>query len=135
MNHLFQALKFPFQYILVVFFIINGSNLFGQYYNMKCTNIGIPEGLSNNHITDILQDEFDYIWIATEKGLNRTDGLKVVNIPLPEDSAHSPIDHHIIDLEINVDGGLWVLTEKNLFTYKNGRFQKTVIAKASISMK
>ena len=131
MYRLFQTIKHLLQYVVVVFFFINGTNLFGQYYNMKFTNIGIPEGLSNNHITDILQDEYDYIWIATKKGLNRTDGLQVVNIPLPEDSTQSLIDNHIIDLEINVDGGLWVLTEKNLFTYNNERFQKTVISDRS----
>jgi signal transduction histidine kinase/DNA-binding response OmpR family regulator/ligand-binding sensor domain-containing protein len=131
MYRLFRSIKPSLQYVVVVFFFMNGSNLFGQYYNMKCTNIGIPEGLSNNHITDILQDEYDYIWIATEKGLNRTDGSKVVNIPLPEDSIHPAIDNHVIDLEINVEGGLWILTEKDLFTYKNGRFQKTVISDRS----
>jgi ligand-binding sensor domain-containing protein len=42
-------------------------------------NIGIPEGLSNNHNTDIIQDEYHYIWIATERELNRYNGSKMIN--------------------------------------------------------
>lgn len=30
--------------------------------------------LSSNHITNICQDHYDYIWIATQYGLNRYDG-------------------------------------------------------------
>ncbi len=32
------------------------------------------DGLSNNYISDVVQDSTGYIWIATHKGLNRFDG-------------------------------------------------------------
>lgn len=128
MSQIYFILKIEVRKILLVLFLINITNLSAQHYNVKFRNIGIPEGLSNNHITDIIQDEYDYIWIATEKGLNRNDGTQIINIPLPEDSSHSSLDNYVIDLERNVDGGLWILTGKNLFTYKNAKFQNKIIS-------
>lgn len=34
------------------------------------------EDLSNSLINKIYQDKYDYIWIATEDGLNKFDGMK-----------------------------------------------------------
>jgi ligand-binding sensor domain-containing protein len=32
------------------------------------------DGLSNNFVNSVTQDTYGYIWIATNKGLNRFDG-------------------------------------------------------------
>jgi ligand-binding sensor domain-containing protein len=46
------------------------------------------DGLSNNSVSGIVQDPLGYIWIATNKGLNRFDSspatipsLQVINCP------------------------------------------------------
>ena len=78
------SIKLVFLLILSVLF----SEIPGQYYNIRCQNIGITEGLSDGHINDIIQDEFDYIWIATRRGLYRYDGLNVNNFPIVEDSSN-----------------------------------------------
>jgi signal transduction histidine kinase/DNA-binding response OmpR family regulator/ligand-binding sensor domain-containing protein len=113
----------------LVFFLINGTNLFGQFYNVKFKNIGIPEGLSNNHITNIVQDEYNYIWIGTERGLNRFDGTKVINLPIFKDSSYFLSSNHILDLEKNLDGGIWVVTKHGLILYKNDKFKKITTPK------
>lgn len=122
MSH--KHLNIKFKYLTLILCLISISNLSAQYFNVKFKNIGISEGITNNHVTDILQDEYDYIWIATKKGLNRNDGTQIVNILLPEDSTYSPLNNHIIDLEINVDGGLWVLTSERLLIYNKGSFHR-----------
>jgi signal transduction histidine kinase/ligand-binding sensor domain-containing protein/DNA-binding response OmpR family regulator len=99
-------------------------NLNGQTYNLRCKNIGIPEGLSNNHITDIIQDEYHYIWIATERGLNRYDGSEMINYPLSKDKGSYLYNNHIFDLQNNIDGGLWIVTRDELIHYENGSFQQ-----------
>lgn len=38
------------------------------------THYTIKEGLTDNRVTAAVQDMYGYIWIATEKGLNRFDG-------------------------------------------------------------
>src|SRR5664279_4255013 len=51
------------------------------------------EGLSNNFISGIVQDSTGYIWISTNRGLNRFDGRFFVNfykgspdLPLPDNT-------------------------------------------------
>jgi hypothetical protein len=51
------------------------------------------DGISNNYVTGIVQDSLGYIWIGTNKGMNRFDGASFVNYfantnnsPLPENT-------------------------------------------------
>jgi len=118
-----QAIYYP---IILAFLLI--QDLYGQSFNLRCENIGIPEGLSNNHITDIIQDEYQYIWIATERGLNRYDGSEIINYPVSREQESSLYDRYIIDIENNIEGGLWIITRDGLIQYINGSFhQKRII--------
>ncbi|KPL20286.1 MAG: hypothetical protein AMS23_11220, partial [Bacteroides sp. SM1_62] len=114
-------------YYLVSLAFLLVQNLYGQSYNLRCKNIGIPEGLSNSHITDIIQDEYHYIWIATERGLNRYDGTEIINYPATKERGSYLSHHGIIDLENNIDGGLWIVTLNGLIQYANGSFQQKII--------
>lgn len=49
--------------------------LWGQELNFR--HLSVENGLSSNHITDVLQDSIGFIWIATANGLNRYDGYEV----------------------------------------------------------
>lgn len=129
MKKLFRFFRFFFylskvKYCLFPLVFFSAVNLFGQNYNMRFKHIGIPEGLSNNHITDINQDEYHYIWIATKRGLNRFDGLKVNQFIYPLDNNTNLLNEHIVDLEPNIDGGIWIATKSGLLLHKNGNFQQ-----------
>ena len=57
-------------------------------------HLGLEDGLSNNFVTDIVQDKHGFIWIGTEAGLNRFDGenFKVFserNTPLKGNSINT----------------------------------------------
>ena len=52
------------------------------------------EGLSHNYITGIVQDSSGYIWIATNKGLNRFDGKFFTNFF--KSTENSPIPENLI---------------------------------------
>jgi signal transduction histidine kinase/DNA-binding response OmpR family regulator/ligand-binding sensor domain-containing protein len=118
------SLKLALLILLSVLF----SELPGQYYNIRCRNVGIPEGLSDGHINDIIQDEFDYIWIATRRGLYRHDGLNVTNFPIAEDSSNLVYDKEIIDLGNAAGGGIWIVSQYGLTLFENGIFQNKQIS-------
>jgi signal transduction histidine kinase/ligand-binding sensor domain-containing protein/DNA-binding NarL/FixJ family response regulator len=113
---------------LLIIFSVLFTELPGQYYNVRCRNIGIPEGLSDGHINDIIQDEFDYIWIATRRGLYRHDGLNVTNFPIDEDSSNLSYDKEIIDLGQASGGGIWIVSQYGLTLFENGIFQNKQIS-------
>ncbi len=54
------------------------------------------QGLSNNYVTDIGQDKYHYVWIATQNGLNRFDGQHF-KYYLTNDSLYAEIEAIAID--------------------------------------
>ena len=58
--------------ISIVCLLIFTAGTTAQSYILN--HLGIQDGLSNNYVLDIGQDEQGMIWIATESGLNRFDG-------------------------------------------------------------
>lgn len=63
-----------YTYLLSLFacLMLLASKSMAQPYTLR--HLGIEDGLSNNYITDIVQDSQGCIWIATEAGLNRFNG-------------------------------------------------------------
>lgn len=87
--------------------VIGSYNYFAPVFQ----EISIADGLSNNRISQIIQDTTGYIWIGTLKGLNRYDGYEFKRyISLPEDSQ-SLSSSVITSLFVDRSGKLWVGTE------------------------
>lgn len=60
-------------YLLYLFcLLLFATSSIAQPYTLR--HLGIEDGLSNNYVTKIAQDEQGCIWIATEAGLNRFNG-------------------------------------------------------------
>ena len=58
--------------IFLLVFVLSNAVSYGidkHLYNSS-------EGLSNSLINDVYQDHLGFIWVATENGLNRFDGIK-----------------------------------------------------------
>ena len=59
--------------LATLLFVFIFSNLFAQHFYTK--NITIKDGLPSNKVYDIFKDSRGYIWIGTEAGLCRFDGV------------------------------------------------------------
>jgi signal transduction histidine kinase/ligand-binding sensor domain-containing protein len=73
------------------------------------------QGLSSYNIRNILQDKFGYIWVATQDGLNRFDGMSFVifNKNLSGKRKLSGTDIRYLS-EDRKNGLLWVLTDQGI---------------------
>lgn len=60
--------------ITMLLFCSNTQTLYAQYEEKNFTRYTVREGLSDNSIQSIVQDDQGYIWIGTGGGLNRFDG-------------------------------------------------------------
>lgn len=58
-------------------------------------------------IKDIIQDKYGFIWIATEDGLNKFDGIS--NVIYRPQGTHGSLNHFFTsELFIDRAGNLWV---------------------------
>src|ERR1700732_2052200 len=79
----------------------------------------IREGFSKGRVTSIAQTPDGYLWLGTEFGLLRFDGVKnVAWLPLP--NQHLP-SSDITRLLVTTDGTLWIGTSEGLASWKSGR--------------
>jgi len=118
--------------LLSTFLIVN---CFPQQQN-HFTHFTTEDGLSQSSIFSIVQDDFGFMWFATEDGLNKFDGNKfTVFRNDPEDSTSLP-DLGIRKIYKDRSGKLWVLTlrgrlsrynpQKNNFTRYELNIDKNV---------
>ena len=80
-------------------------------------------GLSSNHVTALEQDHHGYIWVGTDKGLNRVDGHEIFNWDSPKHPLHDlPIRGLETDKKNNC---LWIFGPKGLagcILFENNQF-------------
>src|SRR5437899_4099462 len=81
---------------------------------IRFDHLSLEQGLSQSTVMDILQDRRGYIWLATEDGLDRYDGLSFkVYKHDPADAASLP-SSFVWDLDEDAAGNLWVATTGGL---------------------
>jgi signal transduction histidine kinase/ligand-binding sensor domain-containing protein len=79
----------------------------------------IREGFSKGRITSFAQTPDGYLWLGTEFGLLRFDGVR--NLPWdPPTGEHLP-SNYIRSLVAAHDGRLWIGTYKGLASWKDGK--------------
>ena len=83
-------------------------------------------GLSSNIVTDILQDQQGFLWIATENGLNRYDGYEFQVFHSDPARADSISSDKIMTLYQSDKGELWIGTDNGLnrFDYYRLSFER-----------
>lgn len=113
----FLKLKLFFLLITLIFNqLIKGEIYQNILDKFSFSYITMDEGLPSNHIFDICQDPYGYIWFATEEGISRYNGINIKNYYLfNEKIGLNPIESYniICDLE----GKLWVGTKYGLYRY------------------
>lgn len=104
-------------WLLCLFFFLSVYSVNAQNSNLYFSQLSTPQGLSNIHVIDIVQDEMGFLWFGTENGLNRYDGstIKVYkNNQLDNNSiAGSSINCFLSDSK----GNLWIGTSQGLSLY------------------
>ncbi len=105
-------------YILFSIFLINFSfsaPARDTQYIFK--HFSTEQGLSSSKIDCIAKDSRGYIWIGSESGLDRFDGVEFVHyLSNPEDSL-SLSDNVVRDILVDREGRLWIGTQLGLHLY------------------
>jgi signal transduction histidine kinase/ligand-binding sensor domain-containing protein len=77
------------------------------------------DGVFNGRVQAIAQTPDGYLWLGTDFGLLRFDGVRAVSWPLP--AGDQPLSSDIVSLLAARDGALWIGTTRGLATWKDGK--------------
>ena len=92
---------------------IAGSRLADQR-NVIFDRYTTEDGLSHAGVTAITQDQYGFMWIGTQEGLNRFDGYKFENFYHRDDIEGTISSHAIYEILRDRRGTIWVGTENGL---------------------
>ena len=81
---------------------------------------GIAEGLPHNSAPVVYQAHNGYIWIGTESGLCRYDGVRFLSYR--KTNTPGLADNFIRALTEDESGTLWIATQSGLSCYRDGKF-------------
>ena len=97
------------------------SSSFAQFRDLRFRHINTKNGLSNNIVRCITQDNLGYIWIGTNEGLNRYDGYSnKVFKKILGDTTSLP-DNMIYALYPDHLNNMWVGTHLGLGLYDSDK--------------
>src|SRR5271166_3383072 len=82
----------------------------------------VREGFTKGTIFSIAQTPDGYLWLGTESGLARFDGVQAV--PWQPPNGEQLPSNFIQDLLVARDGTLWIGTDKGLASWKDGKFSQ-----------
>ena len=108
-------------FILLAFsvnaFALNPSLDISQYAH---TAWKVRDGFTEGTIFSIAQTPDGYLWLATESGLARFDGVRAV--PWQPPNGERLPGNFVQTLLVSHDGTLWVGTDKGLASWNDGKF-------------
>src|ERR1700745_1807903 len=82
----------------------------------------VREGFAEGTIISIAQTPDGYLWLGTEFGLLRFDGVR--NVLWDQTAGEHLPSHYIRNLLTARDGRLWIGTYKGLASWKDGKLSK-----------
>lgn len=136
-----RFLKYAYFLIIIGSSLVSREKVFSQKKvlppQFKFTRIDHEKGLQNAFVNDIVQDSLGFIWIATNDGLYKYDGLYCKAYRHTEINQNTIPNNHVQSLFLDNKNQLWIMTDNGLcyFNYDENRFtsfaQDTLLASLS----
>ena len=104
---------YHFSTTLILFIILIASQIcYSQ--NLRFKSLTVEDGLSNNKVNTVIQDQTGFMWFGTDDGLNRFDGYNFIVL------RHDPLDSNSISgnsiwsLMEDSHGNIWIGTKEGI---------------------
>jgi PAS domain S-box-containing protein len=101
----------------------------GPTYNYQAYNV--EAGLPHNSAGELLQTRDGYLWVGTDSGLARFDGIRFVNYRIA--TAPGLADNLIRCLYEDKDGTLWIGTQRGLSRMRHGTIELVEMPRVAIT--
>ena len=107
------------------------ANCFGQHMSdqFRFEHITVNDGLSHSDAMCVVQDKAGFIWVGTNKGIDRYDGYKIKKYDLSISEQTGVSANRIRTLHTTSNGKIWVGVERaGLFWYDKSHDRFSEIA-------
>lgn len=114
------------KYLITFLFCLVLQVLAGQQLDLKFEGLTIQDGLSSNTVNDIERDAQGFMWVATDDGVSRYDGVQFENYRYSEKDQFTLCGNRVTRLLINKNNELLVATSDGLNIYNSqlDRFER-----------
>lgn len=125
--------------LLKIIFVLMSLSLgyFSKAQNSSIVfeRVTVEQGLTSNRINGIVQDHSGFLWIATNNGLNRFDGVENKKYISQSNDKSSLANNTILSLYCDSNDQLWILTVNYLHRYnkKLDNFDRFLLSKKAES--
>jgi signal transduction histidine kinase/ligand-binding sensor domain-containing protein/DNA-binding response OmpR family regulator len=106
-----------FYALIVLLIVITRFGLSAQNSPLTFEKITAEQGLTSNRINGIVQDKTGFLWVATNNGLNRFDGVENKQYTKQVDDSCSLSTNTILAEYCDSNNDLWLLTVNYLHRY------------------
>ena len=94
--------------LAAAFFIVSANGAEAQTISASQTHYSTDDGLCSNAVSNIIQDDYGYIWIGSWNGLSRFDGFNFFNYKTGGSSKVPLLHNRIIDLINDQWQNIWM---------------------------
>jgi ligand-binding sensor domain-containing protein/two-component sensor histidine kinase len=117
------------RWLLTLAFVLFAVKIALTQSTIQFNHYTVEQGLSDNSVNDIIQDENGFAWIATANGLNRFDGVQFKNF-FRSANNHAIPDNYIFKIRKWKNHSLVIATGNGIgiLNTKNGQCQIVLIS-------
>jgi len=115
---------FNYKFFIFILVLIFNYPLKGEEYEnildrFSFNFITIEDGLPSNHVFDICQDKFGYIWFATDEGISKYNGINIKNYYFYDLKRKNLSFVEVYSITWGPENTLWAGTKSGLYKYNS----------------
>jgi len=98
-----------------------------KFDKIKFNYLTSTNGLTNNYVSDILEDNKGFLWFATSDGLNKWDGNSMQTFKFDPENENSLSSNFILTIAEDFSGNLWIGTNQRgvvRYSYQEEKFYR-----------
>ncbi|MCQ2973626.1 MAG: SpoIIE family protein phosphatase [Bacteroidales bacterium] len=112
--------------LLILFLLWFVNCVKAQLSDYDIYNYNEQDGLNSNQVTNVMVDDFGYVWLGFTSGLQRFDGQNFIDYsPNSRQKNHNKVwGNNVSDIKKDKNGNLWFASDKGISKYvlSEGRF-------------
>lgn len=96
---------------------VSNKYILNAQSNLKYNYLNVENGLTQNSVSDVIQDESGFLWIGTADGLNRWDGMNIKHYHHAETDSNSIHGNSYYIFHKDVMDRLWIFHNEGISFY------------------